>query len=85
VSPHTAKWKGIAMTFNTTEPEYVEQAMRLSRKDAKHIPGRLRAKIACRLQLERNAPPEAVKDEQLKEWRENLDALRRRCKDHQTT
>jgi hypothetical protein len=73
------------MTSNTPTPEYVEQAMRLSRKDAKHISWRMREQIACRLRLERSDPLEAVEDEQLKEWRENLGALRRQGKDQSGT
>jgi hypothetical protein len=74
------------MKKDSPSPNYIEQAMRLSKEDAERLLSRMRRKLTSRLEREKIDPLHAVafqlqfEDEQLKEWRENLAELRKRHK-----
>ncbi|MDO8291096.1 MAG: hypothetical protein Q7T44_17925 [Parvibaculum sp.] len=74
------------MKTDSPSPNYIEQAMLLSKDDAERLLSRMRRKLTSRLEREKIDPLHAVafqlqfEDEQLKERRENLAELRKRYK-----
>ena len=74
------------MKLKTAAPEYIERALALSKEDAERLFSRMRGKLHRRLDAEKIRSLEAValqlqlEDEQLKEWRDNLDGLRKSAK-----
>jgi N-acyl-L-homoserine lactone synthetase len=72
------------MKFRTSSPEYIEKAMALTQEDAERIFARMRKKLSHRMEHHELPSLEAValqlqfEDEQLKEWRDNFEVLRRK-------
>ncbi len=64
-----------------SKPEYEEKARALSEEDAERLLSRMSGKLPKRLQKEKLTREEAlaiqleVEDEQLEEWRKNMNAL----------
>ncbi len=64
--------------------EYVERARALSKEDAERLFARMRKKLARRVGDEEVEPLEAValqlqiEDEELKEWRDKMDEIRKK-------
>jgi hypothetical protein len=72
------------MKTSSPSPNYIEQAMRLSKEDAERLLARMGKKLTSKLEREKIDPLYAValqlqhEDEQLNEWRENLAKLRKK-------
>jgi len=67
--------------------EYLEKAKDLPKKDAERLLARMRGRFARRLEDKQFSTIEALafqleyEDEQLKDWRKNVDKIRNRRKD----
>jgi hypothetical protein len=72
------------MKLSVPKPEYVEQAQSLTRDEAERVFARMRGRLSRVITHERISPLDAValqleyEDEQLAEWRANLDKLRKK-------
>jgi len=70
----------------TPNEEYLEKARRLSKEDTERLLSRARGKLTRRLEDQKLTPEEVVaiqleiEDEDLNEWRERWDAIKKKIK-----